>query len=258
MRNDEYDQNEMTRFAGKNILITGGSTGIGLATAQRLVDEGAKLIITGRSEEKLQNAAKHAPSIRTLQNDAADPSDGEKLRRVVQNEFGQLDGLFLNAAFGRFGPLSEIAFDDVDAQMRTNIFGPIQHAVLLKDLVVDDGSILFTGSNSVYAGQPLSAVYSATKAAVRAFARSLSRELAPRGIRVNTLSPGPIATEFFETAGYAGEQLKALEERVRQVVPLRRMGQPGEVAAFAAFLLSDEASYVSGGEYFVDGGMTMA
>lgn len=248
----------MNRFSGKTILITGGSAGIGLATAQRLTDEGAKVVITGRSEEKLHNAAKYAPSIKTVQNDAANPTDGEKLRRVVQQEFGQLDGLFLNAAFGRFGPLSDIAFDDVDAQMRTNIFGPIQHAVLLKDFIVDNGSILFTGSNSVYAGQPLSAVYSATKAAVRTFARSLSRELSPRGVRVNTLSPGPIATDFFETAGYAGEQLNALEERVKKAVPLGRMGQPEEVASFAAFLLSDEASYVSGGEYFVDGGMTMA
>jgi NAD(P)-dependent dehydrogenase (short-subunit alcohol dehydrogenase family) len=245
------------RFHGKKVLITGGSSGIGLATARRIADEGGRVAITGTSQKHLAEAAEVLPSSSlVLHNDAADPAAAQALGSRIAEEFGRLDGLFLNAGFGRLAPNAEVDAAFFDRLSDVNVRGPVLQMAALIPYLADQAAVLITASVSPYLGQAEGAVYAATKGAATALARSWAADLAPRGIRVNSIAPGPIVTNFAEGMKLSEAELAAFAEQILARLPLRRFGTADEVAAVACFLLSDDASYVTGSQYMVDGGMT--
>jgi NAD(P)-dependent dehydrogenase (short-subunit alcohol dehydrogenase family) len=245
------------RFNGKTVLITGGSSGIGLATAKRIADEGGRVAITGTSQKHLDEAAAALPAeALVIRNDAADIGQAERLATQVREQFGQLDGLFLNAGYGRFAPNENVDPDFYERMMAVNVRGPVMQMSALSTLMRDGGSVVLTASVSPYLGQAQGAVYAATKGAVTALAPSWAADFAGRNIRVNSIAPGPIATNFAEGMQLSEEEMQAFAKAILQRLALKRFGTAEEVAAVACFLLSDDASYVTGSQYFVDGGMT--
>jgi NAD(P)-dependent dehydrogenase (short-subunit alcohol dehydrogenase family) len=246
----------MTRFTDKTFVVTGGSSGIGKATAQRLAAEGATVIITGTNAEKLESAAADIPGAITLVNDAGDPTAANALADLVRAKADKIDGAFFNAGFGNFAPHTDVTTEEFDSEFAVNVRGPLLQAQALSGLIRDGGSIAITGSIVNRMGMQGGAIYSATKGAVRALVRVLAAELAPRNIRVNSISPGPIGTDFFDRTGMDEETMNQMAAQIQAQVPLGRFGQPEEVAGVATFLLSDDASYVTGSDYTVDGGMS--
>lgn len=245
------------RFAGKNVVVTGGSSGIGLATARRICAEGGRVLITGTNQRRIDEARAELPdgSI-AIANDAGDPAAAQALADAARDAFGGVDGLFLNAGFGGFGANEDIAVAEYDRMSNVNVRGPVLQLAKMIPVLNDGGSVLVTASVSPYLGQGQAAVYAATKGAVTAIARSWAADLAPRNIRVNSLAPGPIATNFAEGLNLTEEEMQGFAAMILKRVPLGRFGTAEEVAAVACFLLSDDASYVTGSQYMVDGGMT--
>lgn len=245
----------MKRFENKTILITGASSGIGLAGAKRLVAEGAKVIITGRTPSRLQAAAEElgANAVAVLD----DTSDGKTLERLlpVVERIGKLDGLWLNAAYAAGAPLEATDKSMIEQMFQVNVVAPMLQMGALSPHLNDGASVVVTSSSAVYEGQPNVALYAATKAAVLAAARSWAAELAPRGIRVNSLVPGPITSNLRSVL--PDEMRAQFEEQLAEVVLLKRVGEAREAAAVALFLLSDDAGYVTGSAYAVDGGLLM-
>ena len=245
----------MKRFENKTILITGASSGIGLAGAKRLVAEGAKVIITGRTPSRLQAAAEElgANAVAVLD----DASDGKTLERLlpVVERIGKLDGLWLNAAYAAGAPLEATGKSMIEQMFQVNVVAPMLQMGALSPHLNDGASVVVTSSSAVYEGQPNVALYAATKAAVLAAARSWAAELALRGIRVNSLVPGPITSNLRSVL--PDEMRAQFEEQLAEVVLLKRVGEAREAAAVALFLLSDDASYVTGSAYAVDGGLLM-
>jgi NAD(P)-dependent dehydrogenase (short-subunit alcohol dehydrogenase family) len=245
------------RFAGKTALVTGGSSGIGLATAQRIAVEGGRVAITGTSDKHLKEARAALPEgALIIRNDAANPAAAEALAGQVREELGGLDALFLNAGYGRFAPNDKVDVDFFDRMSNVNVRGPVLQMGALIPLLNEGASVVLTASVSPYLGQAQGAVYAATKGAVTALARSWAADLAGRNIRVNSIAPGPIATNFAEGMQLSDEEMQAFASLILQKLALKRFGTAEEVAAVACFLLSDDAAYVTGSQYFVDGGMT--
>ena len=250
------------RFEGKKVLVTGGTNGIGLATAARIAREGGKVAVTGTSEASLERARPHLPDDAVLLvNDAGDPNAAKDLAEVMREKFGELDAVYLNAGYGGQTPVGGTSAEDFDHMMNVNVRGPILQMNELSPLLKDGGSVLMTSSIAPHIGLPAGSVYAATKASNASMARNWAKELAPRNIRVNAVAPGPIATGFGDRyaseSGMKEEEFAQLFAGITQAVPLARIGTPDEVAAVSTFLLSDDASYVTGSEYMVDGGMTM-
>jgi NAD(P)-dependent dehydrogenase (short-subunit alcohol dehydrogenase family) len=243
------------RLQGKVEVITGGTTGIGLATAKRFVAEGAYVYITGRRQAELDAAVKAiGRNVTGIQSDVAKLADLDRLYDVVQRKHNQIDVLFANAGGGEFAPLGAISEEHVDKTFGTNVKGLLFTVQKALPLLRDGASIILTGSTTGIMGTAAFSVYSATKAAVRNFARSWALDLKERKIRVNTLSPGPI-----ETPGLVGlvpaDQQQGLLGFLATQVPAGRVGDPDEIGKVAVFLASDDSSFVNGAEIFADGGM---
>jgi NAD(P)-dependent dehydrogenase (short-subunit alcohol dehydrogenase family) len=243
------------KLEGKIALVTGGSTGIGLATAQQFVAEGAYVFITGRRQPELNAAAKTIGSnVTAIVADASKLDDLDKLYAQIKHEKGRIDILFANAGIGELAPLGVITEEHYDRIFNTNVKGVLFTVQKALPLIPDGGAILLNASIVSIKGTPGMSVYSATKAAVRSFARSWTSDLKERGIRVNAISPGPVKTPGLDRVAQSEEQRELFAQMISGV-PLGRIGQPEEIAKAAVFLASADASFVAGVEFFVDGGV---
>ncbi|HEX8613585.1 MAG TPA: SDR family oxidoreductase [Telluria sp.] len=245
----------MGKLAGKVVVITGANSGIGLASAKRFAQEGARVFMTGRRGNELDKAvAEVGLGAVGIRSDISKLDDLDHLFDEVKRQAGQIDVLFANAGGGDFAPLGEITEEQYDRIFGTNVKGTLFTVQKALPLLRDGASIILTGSTSATTGVPAFSVYSASKAALRNFARSWILDLAPRKIRVNVLVPGATSTPGWHglapTAGVRQEMIRSVES----TTPLGRMADPSEVAAAALFLASDDSSFVNGSELFVDGG----
>jgi NAD(P)-dependent dehydrogenase (short-subunit alcohol dehydrogenase family) len=242
------------RLEGKIAVITGGNSGIGLATAQRFVQEGAYVFITGRRQSELDKAVKQiGRNVMGVQSDVSNLADLDRLYETVKQQKGRIDVLFVNAGVHDIAPLGSITEAHFDKIFSVNVKGLLFTVQKALPLFQDGGSIILTASVNASKGFEAMSVYSATKAAVRSFARSWTVDLKTRKIRVNAISPGTIDTPMLSTASkvLGGEFMKA----VISIVPLGRLGHPDEIAKAVAFLASDDSSYITGIELFIDGGL---
>ena len=244
------------KLEGKIALITGGTSGIGLATAKRFVTEGATVVITGRRKGALDAAVSEiGPGVTGIQADAANLADLDKLYAQIKAQHGRIDVLFANAGGGEFATIENVTEEHFDKTFATNVKGLFFSVQKALPLMPNGATIVLNASIVSVKGVPAFGVYSATKAAVRSFARTWTNELKDRQIRVNVVSPGPIDTPALDGLAQNEEHAKQLKAGLTSQVPLGRMGQPSEIASAVVFLASDESSFVAGVELFVDGGM---
>jgi NAD(P)-dependent dehydrogenase (short-subunit alcohol dehydrogenase family) len=246
----------MKRFEGKVAVITGGNSGIGLATAQRFVEEGAHVFVTGRRQGELDAAVnKIGKGITGVQGDVSNPADLDRLYATVKEQKGRINILFANAGIAELAPLGEISESHFDKTFGINVRGLLFSVQKALPLFQDGGSIILNASIAASKGVGGLSVYNATKAAVRSFARTWTVDLKQRRIRVNAISPGPIDTPGLNDMLETEEQVEQFKASLLSGVPLGRMGSPGEIAKAASFLASDDSSFITGIELFVDGGL---
>jgi NAD(P)-dependent dehydrogenase (short-subunit alcohol dehydrogenase family) len=246
----------MGQYDGKRVVITGGTSGIGLATAKLLLDQGARVLVTGRTKKLLDSAREElGKNAIVMSSDATVLTDIDALAARVKSEFGAVDFLFLNAGYGKFVPFEGTSEAVYDEMFNLNMKGPYFAAQKLAPLMPRGSAIVLTTSAANVKGIPMLSAYGAAKAALRSLARSLAAELLPRGIRVNAISPGPIETRIMDRAGVSQEQIDQFHKQIVEVNPMKRWGRPEEIAKAAAFLAFD-ATFTNGHELPVDGGMT--
>lgn len=240
----------------QTILITGGTTGIGLATAKLLQAQGARVIVTGRNPETLA-AARTAlgTGAVVLASDSASLTDAQGLGAAVQKHAATLDGVFLNAGIGQFGPIEAMTPKHFDDMFNVNVRGVYFQLQSLLPVLANPSSVVLNASVVAQLGFPTTSIYSATKAAVVSLGKSLAVELAPRGIRINTISPGPITTPIYSKLGFPAEAQKGFEDSMAAQSLLKRFGTADEVAKLVRFLLSSDSSYIVGDEILIDGGV---
>jgi NAD(P)-dependent dehydrogenase (short-subunit alcohol dehydrogenase family) len=245
----------MSKLGGKIALITGGSTGLGFATADRFLDEGAQVIITGRRQAELDSAVKRlGRNVLGIQGDVSKLADLDRLYATIQKERGHLDIVFANAGGGSFAALGSITEEHFDQIFNINVKGLVFTVQKALPLLKDGGVIILNASIAGSMGMAGFSVYSATKAAVRSFARTWTSDLKERKIRVNVISPGPVPTEGYRTLGDE-EALEKFVAQMAEQVPLGRVGRPDEIAKAVVFLASDDSSFIAGAELVTDGGM---
>jgi NAD(P)-dependent dehydrogenase (short-subunit alcohol dehydrogenase family) len=245
----------MGKLEGKIALITGGNSGIGLATAKRFVSEGAYVYITGRRESELASAVKEiGRNVTGVQGDVSDLGDLDRLFAQIRREKGRLDIVFANAGVAKYARLGEITEEFYDSIFNINVKGLLFTVRKALPLMPDGASIILNASIVASKGLPSNSVYSATKAAVRSFARTWTTDLKDRHIRVNAVSPGSTDTPGLNELLASSETGQQRLKMISNSVPLGRLGAPDEIAKAVVFLASDDASYVTGAELFVDGG----
>lgn len=249
----------MGRLAGKRAVITGGTTGIGLATAQLFLQEGARVAITGQNPERLDEARRTlGPDVLAIRSDAGSVSDTTAMIAEIGRAFGGIDVLFLNAGIAQFAPLDQVTEASFDEHFAINVKGVLFTVQKADPLLQSGASVIVTTSNSNRIGLPGSVVYAATKAATRSMVRVLAHELAARNIRVNAVCPGPIDTPIVGKANLPPEQVQSIVASLIAKVLLGRVGQSDEIAKVALFLACNDSSFVTGAEIVADGGWTDA
>lgn len=246
----------MKNLENKVAIITGGNSGIGFATAAELSAQGAKVIITGRNQESLTQAETelHVTGIRA---DQTDLKSIDNLVEQVSSQFGKVDIVFLNAGIAAFAPVDSASEEHYDNIMNANVKGVYFTVQKLLPILNDGASIIFNTSINAHVGMPNSSVYAASKAAVLALNRVFATELAPRKIRVNAVSPGPVETPLYGKLGLAKEEVEGFGAVLGEKILLKRFGQASEIAKTVSFLASDDASFITGTEIVVDGGLTV-
>ena len=247
----------MSKLEGKTAIITGANSGIGLATAKKFIDEGvARIYITGRRKAELEKVATSlGKAAVAVPGDVTNPADLDRLYERVKAEAGHVDALFANAGFAAPALLGGLTEDHVDALFNTNVKGVIWTVQKALPLMRSGGSIVLNASIVSSKGFPSWSIYSATKAAVRSFARTWASDLKGKNIRVNAVSPGVIETPAWSESGLPKEQVNGFFDFAAGITPLSRIGTDAEIAKVVAFLASDESSFMSGTEVFVDGGL---
>ena len=246
----------MHRFANKTVLVTGGNSGIGLATAVQFAKEGARVVITGRDQATLDSARELIGGATiALQNDQGDIKAGKALGALLAERGITLDAIFLNAGVAKFAPFAQIDEDLWDLTFNVNVKGAYFAIQALTPLLNRGAAIILNGSINAHIGMPSSSVYAASKAALISFAKTLSTELIGRGVRVNVVSPGPVTTPLYGRLGLEAEQLSEMAASIQAQVPLKRFGTPDEVASAVLYLSSPDAAFIVGTELVVDGGM---
>jgi NAD(P)-dependent dehydrogenase (short-subunit alcohol dehydrogenase family) len=244
------------RFTDKVAVVTGGNSGIGLATAKAFAREGARVAITGRSDTTLEAAHKElGPDSLVIKADVSRVPDIAAAMEEIKGRFGRIDALFANAGIGKFVPFEEVTEEFYDQTMATNlkgVFFTVQKAV---PLFPRGAAVVLNASINAHMGMPNSSVYGASKAAVLNLAKTLSADLLARGVRVNAVSPGPVATPIFDRMGLPEEQTRQTKNWVAGQIPLKRFADPDEIAAAVLYLSSSESAFVVGTELVIDGGM---
>jgi NAD(P)-dependent dehydrogenase (short-subunit alcohol dehydrogenase family) len=246
----------MARLSGKVAVVTGGNSGIGLATAKRFREEGARVAISGRNQKTLDEAVKTiGGDVLAVRADVSKLSDLDKFYMAVADKFGKIDILFANAGIAKFAPFAESTealFDETFGINVKGVFFTIQKALPL----LNEGAAIIINSSVVnQTGVQSASIYAATKAAVRSFARTLTTELVDRGLRINVVSPGPIVTPIFGRTGLPKEAIDEFARTVKEQVPMKRFGKPEEVADTVLFLATPESSFITGVDLNVDGGL---
>jgi NAD(P)-dependent dehydrogenase (short-subunit alcohol dehydrogenase family) len=243
------------RLKGKTALITGGTSGIGLATARLFQREGATVLVTGQNSVESART-ELGEAVHVLQSDAGDPEAIAALLAQAKTRLGELDIVFLNAGVGRFGPMSVFDLAQLDELYRTNFRGPWLTLKLALPILRKGASVIVTTSVANQTGMAGSSGYAASKAALRAMVRAAASELAESGIRVNAVSPGPVETPIYAKLGLPPEARDVMKASLTSQMPMKRFGAPEEIAAVVLFLATSEASFMTGEEIVVDGGMT--
>jgi len=248
--------NSSNRLQGKVALVTGGTSGLGFATAQHFVAEGAQVFITGRRQDALDAAVQQiGGNVAGVQGDVANLADLDRLYDVIREKAGRLDVLFANAGGGEFVPLDQVTEAHFDKYFGINVKGTLFTVQKALPLMPAGGAIVINGSMVSIKGMPAFGVYAATKAALRSFARTWAVDLKERRLRVNVISPGTVITPGYKSElGLSDEQIAQFEAQAATTTPLGRAGTPDEIAKAVVFLASDESSYINGIELFVDGG----
>ena len=247
----------MKRFVDKNVLVTGGNSGIGLAAALAFAKEGARLIITGRDQATLDKAAaqlgENAISVR---NDSGSIADGITLARLLEQHDLTLDAIFINAGVVNLAPFEAVEDEMWDVSFNTNVKGPYFLIKALLTRLNPGAAIVLNGSINAHIGMPNTSVYAASKAALISLAKTLSSELLSKGIRVNVVSPGPVRTHLLDRLGLPPEQLSGVATSILAQIPLKRFGTPEEIASAVLYLASADSAFVVGTELVADGGMS--
>lgn len=247
----------MNRFSNKTVLVTGGNSGIGLATAIQYANEGARVVITGRDQATLDSAKEQigAGTI-ALKIDQGDIKGAKALATLLREQGVTLDAIFLNAGIAKFAPFLDVDEALWDQSFDVNVKGAYFTIQALTPLLNRGAAIVLNGSINAHIGMPSSSVYAATKAALISFAKTLSAELLPLGVRVNVVSPGPIATPLYGRLGMEAAQLDQMAQSIQNQIPLKRFGTPDELASAVLYLSSPDSAFIVGTELIVDGGMS--
>ena len=247
----------MNRFGGKIALVTGGNSGIGLATALGFAREGARVVITGRDPSTLEQArAQLGAGALSVRSDAGRVADAVELAESLGRQGIRLDAVFVNAGVAPLAPLDAVEEKMWDETFATNVKGPYFLLKALVPLLSTGAAVVLNGSISAHMGMPGSSVYAASKAALISLARTLSAELLDRGVRVNVVSPGPIATPIYRSLGVPADQLAEIGQRTLARIPLKRIGTPEEIASAVLYLASTESAFIVGTELVIDGGLS--